>query len=60
MKLKITQTKSTIACLEDQKRTIQALGLKKPNQTVIQPDNPCIRGMLFKVKHLVNVEEIPD
>ena len=60
MKLKITQTKSTIASLEGHKRTMQALGLKKPNSVVIKEDNPCIRGMIFKVKHLVKVEEIAE
>ena len=56
--LKITQKKSTIACLEVQKRTMEALGLHKPGQTVVKADNPCIRGMIFKVKHLVKVEEV--
>jgi large subunit ribosomal protein L30 len=60
MKLKITQPKSTIACLEDQKRTIQALGRRKPHSGVVKEDNPCIRGMIFKVKHLVKVEEIAE
>ncbi len=58
MKLKITQTKSTIACLKDQIATIKALGLHKIGQTVVQQDNPAIRGMIFKVKHMVKVEEI--
>lgn len=60
MKLKITQTKSTIACLKDQIATIKALGLHKIGQTVVQQDNPAIRGMIFKVKHMVKVEEIND
>lgn len=60
MKLKITQTKSTIACLKDQIATIQALGLKKIGQSVVQEDNAAIRGMIFKVKHMVKVEEIND
>ncbi|MBQ2816845.1 MAG: 50S ribosomal protein L30 [Clostridia bacterium] len=60
MQLKITQVKSTIACLQNQKATIQALGLKKIHQSVIKEDNPCIRGMIFKVKHLVKVEEIAE
>ncbi len=60
MKLKITQTKSTIACLKDQIATIQALGLHKVGQTVVKEDNPGIRGMIFKVKHMVKVEEIAD
>ena len=41
----------------DQQDTVKALGLKKVNQTVEKPDNPCIRGQIFKVKHLVKVEE---
>ena len=60
MKLKITQTKSTIACLKDQIATIKALGLHKISQTVIKEDTPQIRGMIFKVKHMVKVEEIED
>jgi large subunit ribosomal protein L30 len=57
-KLKITLVKSTIGVLKDQQDTVKALGLKKTNSVVEQPDNACIRGMLFKVKHLVKVEEI--
>ena len=54
----MTLVKSTIGCLKDQQATVKALGLRKVNSTVIKPDNPCIRGMIFKVKHLVKVEEI--
>ena len=56
--LKITLVKSTIGALKDQKATVEALGLKKTNSTVVQPDNASIRGMIFKVKHLVKVEEV--
>ncbi len=56
--LKITLTKSTIACKKDQIATVQALGLKKMHSTVVKEDNAAIRGMIFKVKHLVTVEEI--
>ena len=56
--LKVTLVKSTISSLKDQKATIEALGLHKLHSTVIKPDNACIRGMLFKVKHLVTVEEV--
>lgn len=55
--LKITLVRSTIGALKDQQATIKALGLHKMHSTVIKPDNPCIRGMIFKVKHLVKVEE---
>ena len=56
--LKITLTKSTIGALANQKATVVALGLKKTGSTVVKPDNECIRGMIFKVKHLVKVEEV--
>jgi large subunit ribosomal protein L30 len=55
--LKIRQIRSAIERKEDQKRTIRALGLRRMHHQVIQPDNPAIRGMVFKVKHLVTVEE---
>ncbi|HHT86116.1 MAG TPA: 50S ribosomal protein L30 [Clostridiales bacterium] len=55
--LKITLKKSTIGCPKDQVATVKALGLKKLNHSVIQPDNDCIRGMIFKVRHLVVVEQ---
>ena len=57
-KLKITLVKSTIGCLKDQQDTVVALGLHKLNSTVTQPDNACTRGKIFKVKHLVTVEEV--
>lgn len=57
-KLKITQVKSVISSPADQKRTVRALGLKRINDIVEQDDNPVIRGMVFKVKHLVKVEEL--
>ena len=56
--LKITLVKSTIGALENHKATIKALGLHKTNSVVIKPDNEAIRGMIFKVKHLVKVEEV--
>jgi len=57
-KLKITQIRSTIKRQEDQKRTIEALGIHRLNHTVIHSDVPQIRGMIHKVKHLLKVEEI--
>ena len=56
--LKITQVKSTIDRIENQKRTMEALGLGKINRSVIKNDTPQIRGMITKVSHLVKVEEI--
>lgn len=56
--LKLTQVKSTIGCPADQKATVRALGLKRIRHSIEQVDNPTVRGMIFKVKHLVKVEEI--
>jgi large subunit ribosomal protein L30 len=57
-KLKITQVISQIDTLERHKRTIEALGLGRPNYSVIKNDTPEIRGMINRVKHLVKVEEV--
>ena len=57
-KLKITLVKSTNGCLEKQKKTVQALGLKKIRSTTLKDDNAAILGMIFVVKHLVTVEEV--
>lgn len=57
-KLKITQVKSTIDRSKRQKATIEALGIKKLNRSVIHDDNPVIRGMVKTVNHLVTVEEV--
>lgn len=56
--LRITQVRSAIGLPKDQKATIRALGIKRMHQTVEQADTPAIRGMVFKVKHLVKVEEL--
>ena len=60
MKLKVTQTRSTIGCQKDQIATIEALGLKKNRDSRIQEDNAVIRGMIHKVNHLVSVEKIEE
>lgn len=59
-KLNITQVKSTIDRHKKQKLTIEALGLGKPNNSIIHNDTPQIRGMVNKVSHLVKVEEIEE
>lgn len=56
--LRITQIKSTIGHPKDQEKTLKALGLGRIGKTIDQVDNESIRGMVFKVKHLVKVEEI--
>jgi large subunit ribosomal protein L30 len=58
MKLKVTLTKSPIACLQKHIDTVKALGLRKIGQSVVREDNPCVRGQIFRVKHMVKVEEI--
>lgn len=57
-KLLITQKRSIIHQIEPQKRTIKALGLGRPNYSVIKNDSPQIRGMIRKVVHLVDVKEV--
>jgi large subunit ribosomal protein L30 len=56
--LQITLTKSPIGYSFRQKRTVQALGLRRLHQTVEHKDTPVIRGMIAKVEHLVTVEEV--
>lgn len=56
-KLRITWKKSAIGYRENQKRTIEALGLKRLGHTVEQPDNRALRGMITTVRHLVQVTE---
>ena len=57
-KLRITQIRSTIKRNIKQKRTIEALGLRRLHHTVEHPDVPQIRGMVKAVAHLVRVEEV--
>ena len=57
-KVKVTLVKSTNGCLKDQQATVRALGLTKIRTSNVLPDNDAIRGMIFKVKHLVVVEEV--
>ena len=57
-KLNVKWKKSTIGKSATQRATIESLGLRKLNQEVIHEDSPTIRGMLLKVRHLVEVEEI--
>ena len=53
--IKIKQIKSRINCPAVQKRTLDALGLKKMNHTVVKEDTPSVMGMVNKVRHLVKV-----
>lgn len=56
-KLTITQKKSGIDFPGRQRRTLEALGIRRMHQTVVHDDTPQIRGMINKVQHLVSVEE---
>lgn len=56
-KIKVTQIRSVIGRPNNQKLTIQALGLGRINKTVTKESTPQIEGMLRKVDHLVNVTE---
>ncbi len=56
-KIKVKQVKSAIKRTQTQKRTLEALGLRKMNQVVEHENTPNILGMVNKVKHLVSLEE---
>lgn len=57
-KIQIKQIKSRINCPKVQKRTLDALGLRKMNHTVIQEDTPSVMGMVKTVHHLVEVTKL--
>ena len=56
--LRIRLVKSPIGYSERQKATVRALGLRRLHQVVERPDNEAIRGMVFKIQHLVRVEPV--
>ena len=56
-KIKVTKVKSDIKRTATQKRTLESLGLRKMNQSVVHDNTPSILGMINKVQHLVSVEE---
>lgn len=57
-RLKITQVRSQIGATDRQRRNLEALGLKRINQSVEHDDSAIILGMIERVKHLVKVEEV--
>ncbi|MCC3376632.1 50S ribosomal protein L30 [Cohnella sp. REN36] len=57
-KLQITLKRSLIGRPENQRQTIQSLGLRKVNSVVVKEDNAAIRGMVNTVSHLITVEEV--
>lgn len=56
--IKVTYVNSVIGYDKKQALVLESLGLKKLNSSNILPDNEAVRGMIFKVKHLVSVESI--
>jgi large subunit ribosomal protein L30 len=60
--LRLTYYRSAVGRSKDQKATIKSLGFRRLNQTVERPDNPSVRGMVYKVRHLVRIEneDIPN
>lgn len=57
-KLRITQVRSGNGRPQKHRDTLRALGLLRHQHSVVQKDNPAIRGMIFQVRHLVEVEEV--
>ena len=58
--LKVRQVRILIGSKLDHKRTVRALGLKRIQDSRVHEDTPQIRGMLHKVRHLVQVEEVEE
>ena len=56
LKLKVTQVKSGVGRSATQRRTLEGMGLRGPQKTVILPDTDSVRGMIRKVSHLVTVD----
>ena len=56
--LKITLVKSTIGAVPKQKATVQSMGLRKLNKSIVLPDNAATRGQIQQIRHVVKVEEV--
>lgn len=56
--IKVTLVRSPIKRPETQRRVLEALGLRKLHHSVVVPDRPSVRGMIYKVSHLVRVERV--
>lgn len=57
-KVEITLTRSIIGTTEVQRKTVEALGLKKIHESVVREDSPSVRGMINRVSHLLAVKEV--
>ncbi|MCD8130323.1 MAG: 50S ribosomal protein L30 [Lachnospiraceae bacterium] len=58
--LKITLVKSPIGAVPKNRATLQSMGLRKINKSIVLPDNPCTRGQIQQVRHLIKVEEVEE
>ncbi|MDE6893515.1 MAG: 50S ribosomal protein L30 [Lachnospiraceae bacterium] len=59
-KLKITLVKSPIGAVPKHRATVQSMGLRKLNKTIVLPDNAATRGQIQQIRHLVKVEEVEE
>ena len=57
-KLKITLVKSTIGAVPKNRKTVESMGLRKLNKSVVLPDNEATRGQIRQISHLIKVEEV--
>jgi large subunit ribosomal protein L30 len=57
-KLKITLVKSTIRAIPKHRKTVESMGLRKLNKSIVLPDNAATRGQIDQIKHLIKVEPI--
>ena len=57
-KIRITQVRSGIGRLSTHRRTLRALGIRRHQQSVVHADTPAIRGMVRRIRHLVEVTEV--
>jgi large subunit ribosomal protein L30 len=57
-RIRITLTRSRIGSSPRQREVLQGLGLRRINSSVVRADDPAIRGMVYKVRHLVKVEAV--
>ena len=58
--LRVTQVRSLSGRPAKHRATMEALGFRRHQQTIVKQDNPAIRGMLFQVRHLVDVQEVAE
>ena len=56
--LKVTLVKSTIGAVPKHKKTVESMGLRKLNKSIILPDNDATRGQIQQIRHLIKVEEV--